>query len=225
MVKITRLKDRLYMSPLQKYEVYGKFPWKLVLQVLLITFTTCQTLLIANQSTTYSYSQYTLWNKLFLNKDVQGSDTTITNSYNIFGINSLNSYIQTTVERYFDINSHTIDNYEYHYESDGTKKPAKMLVDYFDNDKALRLGYSLEYSLYQNNLGPFSQPQIQDYLEEVKNFEIRFDFIQKLNKHTNVASKCYEWTIVQKYDYSTHGVITASLNPERISCESEKCKF
>ena len=108
MVKITRLKDRLYMAPLKKYEIYGKFPWKLIIQILLITFTTCQTILVVNQSQTYSYSQYTLWNMLFLNEDVQSSDTTITNTYNIFSANSLKTYISKTVNTYFDVNSNTI---------------------------------------------------------------------------------------------------------------------
>ena len=222
MVKITRLKDRLYMPPLQKYEVYGKFPWKLIIQILLITFTTCQTLLIVNQSTMYSYNQYTLWNKLFLNHDVQGSDTTITNSFNIFEISKLKSYIQTTVDRYFDINSHTIDNYYYDYESDGTKKPVKLLVEYFDNENAFDLDLKIEYSLYQNNLGPISDPDLQSYLNQAKHFEIRFTLIHRVDTHANLASTCYEWEIVQKYDYSTHGTITVELLPNRKTCEKSQ---
>lgn len=224
MVKITRLKDRLYMPPMKKYEVYGRFPWKLVIQILLIVFTTCQTLLVVNQSTTYSYSQYTLWNKLFLNKDVQGSDTTITNTYNVFGISSLRDYIQTTVDRYFDINSYTIDDYGYDYNSDGTKKPAKLLVEYFDNSDAFDDGLVIEYDLYKNDLGPITSPFLQDYLEQAKRFEIRFTLIHKLDQYVNLASTCYEWDIVQKYDYSTHGAITVELDPNRRTCSNGNCK-
>ena len=206
------------MPPLKKYEVYGRFPWKLVIQILLIVFTTSQALLVVNQSTTYSYSQYTLWNKIFLNKNVQGSDTTITNTYNIFGISSLTSYIQSTVDSYYDINSHTIDDYLYKYQDDGTKKPAKLLVEYFDNSDAFNKGLEIEYSLYKNDLGPITDPNLQDYLRQAKKFEIQFTFIHKLDQYVSLASTCYEWEIVQKYDYSTHGAITVQLDPNRKTC-------
>lgn len=225
MVKITRLKDRLYMAPLKKYEKYGKFPWKIIIQILLIVFTTSQTLLVVNQSTTYSYNQYTLWNKLFLNRNVQGSDTTITNSYNIFGISHLIAVIQDTVERYYNINSQTIDNYGYKYESDGDKKPVRLLVEYFDNSKAFKMGYEIEYELNPSDLGPFSQDNLHEYLDQVKTFEIRFTLLHHLNKHMGLASDCYEWNIIQKYDYSSHGTINSILDPSRTTCGDTNCNF
>ena len=206
------------MPPMKKYEVYGKFPWKIVIQFLLIVSTTSQTLLIVNRSTTYSYNQYTLWNKVFLNKDVEGSDTSITNSYNIFGINGLKSFVQKTVDRYYDVNSFTIDDYDYHYSSSGYKKPPKLLFQYYDNDRALGKGYELEYKLYDNDLGPFSSPDIQDFMDQVKKFEIHFLLVHKLDKHVNLASRCYEWNIVLKFDYSYHGVVEAKLDPKRQTC-------
>ena len=218
MVKIARIKHRLYMPPMKKYEVYGKFPWKIVIQILLIVTTTSQTLLIVNRSSTYSYSQYTLWNKLFLNKDVSGSDTSITNSYNIFGISGLKGFVQKTVDRYYDINSYTIDNYQYHYNDNGEKKSPKLLVKYFDNEQALRKGYEIEYDLYKNDLGPFTMSDVQDYMEYVRKFEIQFTLRHKLDKYVNLATRCYEWEIKQKFDYSFHGVILTELDPRRSTC-------
>ena len=193
MVKITRLKDRLYMSPLKKYEKYGKFPFKIVIQILLVLFTTCQVILVVNQDTTYAYNQYILFNYLFLNNDVQGSDTTITNSYNIYGINSLTKYIQTSVDRYYDINSHSIDNYNYYYNSDGLKVPAKLTIEYLDNAKALNDGYKIEYSLYSTDIGPFSDKHdVKSFLNNVKKFEVRFKLIHDLDRYVELASDCYE---------------------------------
>lgn len=218
MVKIASIKDRLYMPPMKKYEVYGKFPWKIVIQFLLIVSTTSQTLLIVNRSTTYSYNQYTLWNNLFLNKDVDGSDTTITNSYNIFSISGVTKFVKNTVERYYDINSYTIDDYDYHYNDEGDKKPPKLLFEFFDNDRAFDKGYKIEYKLYNNDLGPFSSPDVQDFMDQVKRFEIHFTLKHKLDKYVNLASRCYEWDIIQKFDYSFHGVIEAKLDPKRQTC-------
>lgn len=207
------------MPPIKKYEVYGKFPWKLVVQLLLITFTTCQVIFIVNRSTTYSYNQYTLWNKLFLNKDVQGSDTTITNSYNIFGINSLKNFVQETVDNYYDINSVTIDDYKYLYKSDGRKKPPKLSVEYFNNEKSLNKGYKIEYDLYINDIGPFGNGQdIQEFMEGVKSFDIKFNLIHSLDKYIQLASDCYDWELTQKYDFTYHGPVQTSLDTKRTNC-------
>ena len=224
MVKIDNIKHRLYMPPMKKYEVYGKFPWKLVIQILLVAATTSQIMLIVNRNTSYSYSQYTLWNKLFLNKDADGSDTSITNSYNIFGINQLKQFISKSVDKYYDINSYTIDDYKYHYEDDGTKEAPKLLVEYYDNDKALDKGYEIQYKLYSNDLGPFSKPDMQDFMEQVKRFEIDFSLEHKLDKHIKLASNCYNWYIKQKFDFAFHGVITTSLVTDRKNCIDEDSK-
>ena len=96
-------------------------------------------------------------------------------------------------------------------------------MEYFDNAKALRFNYSLEYTLYENNLGPFELKNVQDYLEQVKRFEIRFTLIHKVDKYSDLASSCYEWDIAQKYDYSTHGTIGTTLNPNRVACDNPDC--
>lgn len=222
MVKITRLKDRLYMAPLKKYEKYGRFPWKIIIQILLIIFTSCQALLVINQSTMYSYNQYTLWNKIFLNRDAEGSDTSITNSYSIYGISHLLTVIQQTVERYHNINSQTIDNYGYKYTDDGDKKSVKLLVEYFDNEKAFKLGYEIEYELKVGHYGPFSGEKVQEYLNQVKNFELRFTLMHYLNKNLGLASDCYEWEIIQIYDYSSHGTIISTLEIDRSMCGNKE---
>lgn len=222
MEKSETIKHRLYMPSLKKYEVYGRFPWKFVIQMLLVLFTTCQIIFIVNRSTTYAYNQYTLWNKIFLNKDVQQSDTTITNSYNIFSVHSLTNFIQETVDSYFDINSETIDDYKYHYTENGLKKPPKLLIEYLNNNKALDHGYLFEYSLHSNDLGPFSFDDVQDFLDEVKKFEIKFGFIHTLDKYINLASDCYNWELTQEYDFTYHGVVETSLSTKRLNCGGAK---
>jgi hypothetical protein len=221
MVKIDNIKHRLYMPPMKKYEVYGKFPWKFFIQVLLVVATTSQIMLIVNRSTTYSYNQYTLWNKIFLNKDASGGDTQITNSYNIFGIKGLINFVQKSVDKYYDINSYTIDDYDYHYDDDGRKKAPKLLVEYFDNEKALDKGYEIQYKLYNNDLGPFSRSDVKDYLELVKRFEITFTLRHDIDKYIHLASKCYEWDIYQKFDYTYHGTVGTKLDTHRTYCNNE----
>ena len=36
------LKDNLFLSPIEKYKFYGRFPWKMVIHLLLVILTTTQ---------------------------------------------------------------------------------------------------------------------------------------------------------------------------------------
>ena len=206
------------MPPIEKYEKFDRFPWKIIIQALLVIFTTTEALLVVNQITTYSYSQYLLWNKLFLNKNVQGSDTTITNSYNLFSIKEVIDFVQSTANVYYHINSHTVDDYSYEYDSNGDKEPIKLYVDYLHYEEVKDLGYQFEYDITQTDLGPFSHLNPKKYLDKVKRFEMKFTFNHNLNHNMDLSSNCYKWKITQHFDYSMHGVVNAVLSTERSTC-------
>src|SRR5574343_493483 len=148
------IKQRLYTPPIEQYEKFDRFPWKILIQGLLVIFTTAQTLLVVNRITTYSYSQYLLWNQLFLNYDVEGSDTAIINSYNLFSIKEIHEFVQKTADRYYHINKHTVDNYSHEHKDNGDIEPIKLYVDYLHYDEVKDLGYQFEYDITQDDLGP-----------------------------------------------------------------------
>lgn len=215
------IKQRLYMPPIEKYEKFDRFPWKIIIQALLVIFTTVQALLVVNQITSYSYSQYLLWNKLFLNLNVQGSDTSITNSYNLFSIQELISFVERTADIYYHINKHTVDIYSYEHDSNGDKEPIKMYVDYLHYEDVKDLGYQFEYDITESDLGPFSHLNPKKYLDKVKRFEMKFTLNHHLNHHMDLSSNCYQWKITQLFDYSMHGVINTMLSTERSTCSGQ----
>lgn len=52
--------DRLFMHPIEKFQVYGKFPWKLVLHVLSVIVPSAQVLHLTMPNGQYSYNQLVL---------------------------------------------------------------------------------------------------------------------------------------------------------------------
>jgi hypothetical protein len=134
------LKHSLYMTPIEKYRIYGIFPWPLVISVMLTFLTSLQVISIVSISTNYSYNQIIQWNNLFLNQDVGGSDTTLVNSYNILNIPDLKTYVYQTVfvsfmQNYNNVNNLTMDKYYYIDQVDGL--PAvKMYVNYVNRNEA-----------------------------------------------------------------------------------------
>jgi hypothetical protein len=174
--------------------------------------------MVVNRVTSYSYSQYLLWNKLFLNYDVEGSDTAITNSFNLFSIKEIHEFVRKTADRYYNINKHTVDNYSHEHKDNGDIEEIKLYVDYLHYDEAKDLGYEIEYDITEDDLGPFSHLNPKKFLDKVKRFEMKFTLNHHLNHHMDLSSNCYKWTINQHFDYSMHGVVNAVLGTERGTC-------
>lgn len=225
MFKLMKIKDHLYMPPLKKYERYGHFPWKLVIHFLIVLLTTCEVLFIVNNNTTYTFNQYTVFNKFFLNPEASGGDGGLTLTFTLFSTKSLKNYIKSTVSNYYSINSLAIDNYDYFYEDDGLRNPPKLLVSYFDNEQALDRGYKFEYKLNQNNLGPFDDENVEDFIETVQEFYVTFKLKHKLEKYQKTPRDCYVWNFKQRYNFSHHGSIIVELSTDNYSCESRTCNL
>ena len=88
--------DHLFMHPVEKFEVYGKFPWKLVVSILLLILTSAQVLLLTMPDGQYSYNQLILWNKLFLNGRATGDDYDIVDEYHFYTIEEMRKFVEKT---------------------------------------------------------------------------------------------------------------------------------
>lgn len=92
------IKDDLYLSPFEKYILYGIFPWSFLLSLVLVILSTSEIIFYISVNTNYSYQQLLLWNKVFLNRDVDGSDTMMIPEFNIYHYPKLKTYIQQSVD-------------------------------------------------------------------------------------------------------------------------------
>jgi len=96
------LKERLYLTSVERYRRFGLVPWDLVVSALLVAFTTCQIVLIVENGVAYTYSQLLQWNRLFLNPDVPCRqagpiDDGMSNSYTVTSAADLQGYVGNIV--------------------------------------------------------------------------------------------------------------------------------
>ena len=97
-LKDMSIKDDLYLSPFEKYTLYGIFPWSFLLSLILVILSTSEIIFYISINTNYSYQQLLLWNKVFLNRDADGSDTMMIPEFNIYHYPKLKTYIQQSVD-------------------------------------------------------------------------------------------------------------------------------
>ncbi|KAL4512009.1 hypothetical protein ABPG72_012854 [Tetrahymena utriculariae] len=72
------LYDKFLLSPIEKYQKYGKWPIKLIVHVMLVLLTTSQILYSSNTLSTNSTEQYEQWRLLFFQED---SNQNVKNMY------------------------------------------------------------------------------------------------------------------------------------------------
>lgn len=213
------LRDRIYMPPLQKYSLYGRFPWKITVHLLIVIFTTIQVILVINRAAMYSLGHNILWNFLFLDKDANGGteDQTI-NSYNLFTETEVSTYVQQAVNAYYNVNDDTFAEYHFRW-TEGEKNPPKLWVEYIHSSYANNGKWRSEYDLTRLDLGPFAG-NTKEFLNIVKQFEVKFELEHHIPGKVPLASKCYMWSITQLYDFSDRGVVNVSLLLSRTLCKT-----
>jgi len=66
--KVTSIKfeDTLKLSPFEKATKLDRFPWMMIIHILLLIFTTSQAILIVGNKTQYSRSQERIFYNLFI---------------------------------------------------------------------------------------------------------------------------------------------------------------
>jgi hypothetical protein len=101
MVKNTKLnipiKDSLYLSPIEKYKYYGRFPWKLIIHILLVLGTSAQAILILSSTTQYTRSQERIFYDSFVS-EVDRGELSFNRFTYLFTVEELKNSINKSIE-------------------------------------------------------------------------------------------------------------------------------
>lgn len=91
------LKDKLYLSPIDKYRLYGRFPVKMVLHFLLIIATASQVILIINGTTEYTRAQERILYDNFVT-NIERTSLNFDRKNYLFNIQELKDSVKTSID-------------------------------------------------------------------------------------------------------------------------------
>ena len=91
------IKDSLYLSPIAKYKYYGRFPWKLIIHILLVIGTAAQAILILSSTTQYSRSQERIFYDNFLS-EVNKNDLSFNRFAYLFTLEDLKKSVLSSLD-------------------------------------------------------------------------------------------------------------------------------
>ena len=94
--------DELFLSPIQKYKIYGKFPYKMVIHSLLVICTSLQVLLLLSTNTNYTRAQ----ERLFYDAFVTESDKTtydIPRFKHLLTVGEFQNHFIRSIEKFYEL--------------------------------------------------------------------------------------------------------------------------
>ena len=131
--------DKVTLSPLDKYRIYGKFPLNIIIHILLVVFTTIQALIILGVFTDYFRAQEKSLTNILISYDSKENRDYPRKTY-LYDIPSLQDHIENSVEKMLDVNNSFLTNLIYVNENNEEieANSIEMDIEYKSNIKKIR---------------------------------------------------------------------------------------
>ena len=224
------IQDKIGLSPLDKFRIYGKFPLDMVLHLLLVIFTTIQALLVVSEATDYFRSQERSLINVLISEDEKERQDYKRETY-LYSISQIQEHIENSLEKmlnsgktffkeliFVDKDENEIPNLNY----------IEMDLDYKYNISDIvkseyKMPIKLFYNVSENDLGPFNKnytdDEIKKFMTIIEKFELDYLFKTYVPFYYQDHEECFKWNIRQIYDFSKGAHITVKLDINNAPCE------
>ena len=106
------INDKISLSPIDKYRIYGKFPWKMLIHIMLILATTMQAIVVINSTTDYCRGQERVfYNNMISDSDKEDPDYPRVNY--IYSISQLREHLRNSLTNFFEFKENSLERVEY----------------------------------------------------------------------------------------------------------------
>lgn len=109
------LKDRISLGPLEKYTIYNRFPYKLMLHILLLIVMSVLVSSTVQSSQSQLRAQQFVWYKKFL-LNTGDEDVPVMDDFNrekrLFSVNEVKDFVGVSMENYYNMRDASDDEFE-----------------------------------------------------------------------------------------------------------------
>ena len=221
--------DKIVLSPLDQYVIYGKFPYFMIIHIVLLVLNTLQVTIILSGFNEYFRAQ----EKSFINALISESPKEARDYPKVkylYTIQELKEHIKDSVEKMRNKGQTFFNNITYVHEN-GTEYEAgffKMEVEYKSNLTEMKqedynITLKKTYSISEDDLGPFryEDEDIKKYIDSIYLFSIEYNLKIYFTRYFKEYQDCFIWNIIQTYDFTRSAHFTVSLLISNLQCEEK----
>lgn len=205
------------LDPITKYSKYGIFPYKMIIHLLLVIFTTIQVILLISNNNIYSRSQENFIYNLFISQGDELSKEKL-----LYSVKEVKRHVENTINSYFTIDDNSLEMINDIDDDINIYMDVSFLSI---KDKLLKhknVSFLEYYTLKKKDLGPFNQEtkKLSLFLKSISEFSLNFTLEMFIpNEHTNTLD-CTQWNIHQIYNFKNRGFYKVSLNLVKQQCQN-----
>ncbi|EGR27311.1 hypothetical protein IMG5_198190 [Ichthyophthirius multifiliis] len=202
--------QQLKLSPLQQYYKLGRFPWRFIVHIFLVVFSTYMLLIMFNLQVSHSRSQHQTLKHILLKSDEQS------NSKQLYKLSDFQDTFNNIASDILSLNDQMIRlvNLEQIY--------FEMIIYYkqFNTDI---IGQNVIQISKEDLINGIKQPF------DIKNEDSVRKFINNVNRIDLVAHNitsqeekiCYKWKIIIQYEFQQYANFVTTLDTQIYLCNKE----
>ena len=217
----TTLRDKLLLTPFEKYQIFGKFPWRFILNIFLVFLTTTQVILVDSSTTSYTRAEERFFHEQFIDQGEKYEKNFPLKKY-IYTIDELKEHVSNSVNKFYNLSNLSLENVT--YPSKKNYLPLNFTYyNYFFNHSS-NIYYQNYFNITKDNLGPFSytnQSILLNMLKIIKFFTIDYSIRTFAPYNFGDYFECFIWDIIQKYNFEERNHFIVTLNIKRGACEDQ----
>ena len=212
-------KDKMFLTPTEKYRIYGKFPMRMVLDIFLIILTTLQIVMINVSTCSYTRAVERFFSEIFLQTE-PGFDVEFAKIKYLYTMDQIINHVRQSRDDYFNLHNYSIGNLTMEEPEDSIEIP--VIINYLNKDKNEK-DLINQYNMTQNDLWIFnetnSKKNIKDELLKIKSFSMNYKVRTFEPYNFGDYFECFVWNIEQIFSFEKRYHFDVTLKTSYSSCQ------
>ena len=212
-------KDKISLSPIEKYRIYGKFPIRMIFDIALAILTTVQIIMVSGPTTEYTKAVERFFYDAFLQNDDYSEEEVQRIKY-IYTMDDLVDMVNKSRDNYYDLNSISLGNFSFNYNENETNK-ILVSIDYINKENDVEL--MEEYNMTEEDAwifnGTYTNLERKKIINQIKTFFIEYKVNSFEPYNFGDYYECFQWDIKQIFDFERRYHFSVTLDMEFTPCQ------
>ena len=221
------IKDELFLSPIEKYKIYGAFPYSMLINVILAITTTAQILIVIGSTTSYTRAEERFFHEMFV-ADAENKTVEYSKKAYLYSIDDLKAHFEKSINNFYSIEDVSLENLTYAYPIETSS--IIMKINYFNSyyNKTNRHNFTKYFSIDNTHHGPFDESfnvtELKDMIKVMKYFTLNYTLQSYVPFNYADYAECFVWFLTQKYSFEQRSHFSVTLDIKREMCDDSDIK-
>ena len=213
-------KDKKFLTPTEKYRIYGKFPVRMTLDIILVILTSIQIIMINGSTSSYTRAFERFLNEMFLQNETP-YDIEYPKIKYLYTMDQIVSHVRQSRTDYFNLGNVSIGNLTMEKPELNTK--IRIIINYLYNGNNKQSDLIQQYNMTKDDLWIFNESyskyEIKKELLRMKLFLINYKVRTFEPYNFGDYYECFDWNIDQLFSFKKRYHFEVSLNIEYSKCK------